>query len=52
MRPAVTEAERGFCGHLGPELVTTSRPENTAVRFADGFESAYLCASDWIQNLE
>ena len=30
-----TEAERGFCGHLGPELVTTSRPENTAVRYTE-----------------
>jgi len=47
-----TEAERGFCRHLGTELITTSHAEDTAVRLADRFESANLCARGWIQNLE
>ena len=47
-----TEAERGFGGHLGSEVVTTSHSENTAVRFAGGLESADLCARGWIQNFE
>ena len=47
-----TEAERGFGGHLGSEVVTTSHSENTTVRLADWFEGANLRAGRWIQNLE
>ena len=47
-----TEAECGFDGHLGSEVVATSDAENTAVCLARGFEGANLCARGWIQNLE
>ena len=47
-----TEAERCLCGHLGPEVVATSHPENTAVRLADWFESADLCACCWFRILK
>jgi len=47
-----TEAERSFNLHLWHKAVTAPQSEDTAVRLADGFESAYLCARGWIQNLE